>query len=301
MHATEKKAADIAMSEVDNCVNALQTLESTWPGAAKCKELLIELAQQAKENLAKVGKPKNSRYSSRGSGQFSPTGSNHDRQEMASKPQENRNLASQITNGGQQRSSAGNVYALLNPTTHSTPSPPMNYMPPIQRSRDDTIVGRPLTIHDSNSIAKKCSQPGSPEFGPDMQGQYGPLLPQQGYNGNGQSWRLPSPPTLTYLSDPRFFNNPAQDFSGTAAVHDMARGAIPRATYYGSQSAALSGWGGSSILDSAELPPFGMDFMQGLIPTNQVQLERAWDAMPEVFNDEPGMFGFMGGYQDGQM
>jgi len=57
MHATEKKAADIAMSEVDNCVNALQTLESTWPGALKCKELLLELAKQAKETLTKVGKP----------------------------------------------------------------------------------------------------------------------------------------------------------------------------------------------------------------------------------------------------
>ena len=257
----------------------------------------MELAQQAKENLAKVGKPKTSRHTSRGSGQLSPTGSNHDRQEA--KP-----TAHHLPNGGQQRLPAGNVYALLNPTTHSTPSPPLSYIP-MQRARDDTVVGRPLTIHDANNMVKKRSQPSSPEFGPEMQGKFTPLVPQQVYSSNGQSWRLPSPPTMTYLSDPRFFGNASQDFSGAAAAHDMARGAIPGAPFYGSQVSVPANWNNSDIqippIDSADLPSFGMDFMQGFIPNGQMQSERVWDGMPDVFNDEPGMFGFMGGYQDGQM
>jgi hypothetical protein len=293
MHATEKKAADIAMSEVENCVNALQTLESTWPGASKCKELLIELAKQAKEALTKIGKPKPAGHSSRNSVQLpSPTGSNRDRQDTSPKPQDNWGKVSQGVNGGQQR--LNNVYALLNSPTRSTPSLPVNYMSPINQ---DAPTGLPLTIHDS-STAIKSSQPASPVFGPEMQDrQFAPFIPQNAYAT--PNWRLPSPPALTYLSDPRFFSQ-SQDFSASQGR------AASNGPVYGGQPATPATWGNSDAqmpsFESVDLPPFsGMDFMQSFVPPGQMQSERLWDNMPEVFNAEPRMFGYMDDFQDGQM
>jgi len=53
MHATHKGAAEVAMSEVENCRSALERLEHQWPGANKCKELLVELSQVTRDSLAK--------------------------------------------------------------------------------------------------------------------------------------------------------------------------------------------------------------------------------------------------------
>ena len=55
-HATHKSAADIAMSEVENCRLALEKLEPQWPGANKCKELLTELSQVTRDSFSKGGK-----------------------------------------------------------------------------------------------------------------------------------------------------------------------------------------------------------------------------------------------------
>jgi len=302
MHATEKKAADIAMSEVDNCVTALQALESTWPGASKCKELLVELAQVAKENLAKVGKPKTSRHSSRGSIQIaSPTGSNHERQEATFKGHD-KNKLSHGANGVQQRLQTANTYGVLASPVHSTPSPPQNSPNPHKRPRDDTVVGRPLTVQDGTHVITKRSQPTSPEFGPEMQDRpFVPYLQQQVYNA--PSWRLPSPPT--YLSDPRFFANQAQDFSGTIGTQDATIASSSGAGFYSNQTSGPMVWGNSDLsapsYESPDFPPFagGMDFMQNFVPTAQMQGERIWENLPEVFNAEPRMFGLMDSYQDG--
>jgi len=201
-------------------------------------------------------------------------------------------------NGGQQRLPVNNVYALLNSPTHSTPSLPANYMSPIKRARDDTATGLPLTIHDNITVIKKGSQPASPVFGTEMQDrQFAPLIPQNAYST--PNWRLPSPPTLTYLSDPRFFSQP-QDFSATHG------GVMSNGQFYGGQTAAPATWGNPDAqmpsFESVDLPPFsGMDFMQSFVPPGQMQSERLWDNMPEVFNAEPRMFGYMDDFQDGRM
>jgi hypothetical protein len=49
MHAPEMRAADAAMDEASSSLTALESWEGHWPGARKCKELLIELMNIARE------------------------------------------------------------------------------------------------------------------------------------------------------------------------------------------------------------------------------------------------------------
>ncbi|KZS97989.1 hypothetical protein SISNIDRAFT_481858 [Sistotremastrum niveocremeum HHB9708] len=51
IHATEEGAAAQAMSEANKCLDALEGLESVWPGTKKCKELLSELAKTTTETM----------------------------------------------------------------------------------------------------------------------------------------------------------------------------------------------------------------------------------------------------------
>lgn len=44
MHATDQNAVTTAMSEVDTAIECLGSLESSWPGAKRCREILKELA-----------------------------------------------------------------------------------------------------------------------------------------------------------------------------------------------------------------------------------------------------------------
>jgi hypothetical protein len=47
MHSTEPRAASTAMEEAKSTLAALESWEGQWPGARKCKELLIELINTA--------------------------------------------------------------------------------------------------------------------------------------------------------------------------------------------------------------------------------------------------------------
>ncbi|KAF8640070.1 hypothetical protein AX17_001311 [Amanita inopinata Kibby_2008] len=53
MHATESRAASAAMDEAKSSLTALESWEGQWPGARKCKELLIELTNTASEAIKK--------------------------------------------------------------------------------------------------------------------------------------------------------------------------------------------------------------------------------------------------------
>lgn len=44
MHATDQSAVATAMNEVNAAIECLGTLETSWPGAKKCREILKELA-----------------------------------------------------------------------------------------------------------------------------------------------------------------------------------------------------------------------------------------------------------------
>lgn len=44
MHATDQNAVTTAMSEVNTAIECLGSLESSWPGAKRCREILKELA-----------------------------------------------------------------------------------------------------------------------------------------------------------------------------------------------------------------------------------------------------------------
>jgi hypothetical protein len=52
MHASEARAASAAMEEAKSSLAALESWEGNWPGARKCKELLIELTNTASEAIA---------------------------------------------------------------------------------------------------------------------------------------------------------------------------------------------------------------------------------------------------------
>ncbi|KAJ7667783.1 fungal-specific transcription factor domain-containing protein [Mycena polygramma] len=55
MHSSEPRAASAAMDEAKSSLAALESWEGQWPGARKCKELLIELTNTATEAIAHSG------------------------------------------------------------------------------------------------------------------------------------------------------------------------------------------------------------------------------------------------------
>lgn len=56
MHASEPRAAVAAMEEAKSSLGALESWEGHWPGARKCKELLIELTTTASEAIKEAAK-----------------------------------------------------------------------------------------------------------------------------------------------------------------------------------------------------------------------------------------------------
>lgn len=52
MHASDLRAASAAMDEAKSTLAALESWEGSWPGARKCKELLIDLINTANEAIA---------------------------------------------------------------------------------------------------------------------------------------------------------------------------------------------------------------------------------------------------------
>jgi hypothetical protein len=56
MH-TEPRAASLAMEEAKSSLTALESWEGQWPGARKCKELLVELTNTANEAMRDAAKP----------------------------------------------------------------------------------------------------------------------------------------------------------------------------------------------------------------------------------------------------
>jgi hypothetical protein len=51
MHAADQNAVTTAMSEVNTAIECLGFLESSWPGAKRCREILKELADMTLSRL----------------------------------------------------------------------------------------------------------------------------------------------------------------------------------------------------------------------------------------------------------
>jgi hypothetical protein len=49
MHVHDPKASTVAMEEAKSCLEAVESWEGIWPGARKCKELLLDLMNTARE------------------------------------------------------------------------------------------------------------------------------------------------------------------------------------------------------------------------------------------------------------
>ncbi|KAG9317240.1 fungal-specific transcription factor domain-containing protein [Chiua virens] len=55
MHSPDSKAAGTAMDEARSCLPIIESWEGHWPGARKCKELLVELTNTADEAMRRTG------------------------------------------------------------------------------------------------------------------------------------------------------------------------------------------------------------------------------------------------------
>ena len=54
MHVQDPKASKVAMDEAKSCLEAVESWEGIWPGARKCKELLLDLMNTAREAIMKT-------------------------------------------------------------------------------------------------------------------------------------------------------------------------------------------------------------------------------------------------------
>ena len=57
MHASDPRAASAAMEEAKTSLGALESWEGHWPGARKCKELLMELTSTASKAIREAAVP----------------------------------------------------------------------------------------------------------------------------------------------------------------------------------------------------------------------------------------------------
>ena len=53
MHISDKESARSALAEAESCFEVITAWEGIWPGARKCKELLQDLANTAKEAISR--------------------------------------------------------------------------------------------------------------------------------------------------------------------------------------------------------------------------------------------------------
>jgi len=56
MHVHDLKASTVAMEEAKSCLEAVESWEGVWPGARKCKELLLDLINNAREAIVKTNR-----------------------------------------------------------------------------------------------------------------------------------------------------------------------------------------------------------------------------------------------------
>ena len=54
MHVQDPKASTVAMEEAKSCLEAVESWEGIWPGARKCKELLLDLMNTAREAIMRT-------------------------------------------------------------------------------------------------------------------------------------------------------------------------------------------------------------------------------------------------------
>jgi len=276
-------------------------LESTWPGASKCRELLIELAEITRANLAKIGKPRESRHTPRSSVQLpSPTGSDPNTIDTSPKSGPSRNRSRSRQRPGINGSVRVHPYAVSGSPAHSTPSPPSIYVMPIKRPHEES-GGRPLTI--AGAIASGAPLKSvTTEFVPGR--QYNSGVQQQTYNS--PSWAHPTPPT--FLNEPRPFGNYSRDFTSYGPQDVTIRNGTMNAPIYNNPTSSMSSdWAGldsqTMLFDPNEPSQFSsMDFIQSFAPMSQIpEAGSMWDGMREVFSAEPRMFGILDDYQEGSM
>lgn len=54
MHIPDKDAANAAMTEAESCMDVVSAWDGIWPGARKCRELLSDLANTARDGIRRV-------------------------------------------------------------------------------------------------------------------------------------------------------------------------------------------------------------------------------------------------------
>jgi len=288
------------MSEVENCRLALEKLEAQWPGANKCKELLIELSQNTRESLAKNGK---------GPKRFAPSAA---AQAATAIPSENANTVvpshrgfsvapttpkvSQTSSSGSARQSIsprsshgsnGGTFSFNSPTGFAVSNPPLPSSPPAQshkRQREETPeprspskrpTHRPQLSAPGNIQGLALSNVSGGAFAPFL----GPQVPVYQTQGAWQQQVHP-PIGLPLDTDPSPF------------VYSAGLSPLSRMVQFATNGAAgnelpMFDVNASPPYDINALPPFsGMTEMWTNFGGEGENMD-LWSTMPDAFNGAP--------------
>lgn len=287
-HATQKGAADIAMSEVENCRSALEKLEPQWPGANKCKELLMELSQVTKDNLAKDGTIVN-KFTSSAAAQTAAENENS----VASSLRRfsvapTTPIISQTSSSGSARqsisprSSNGCTFGFNSPTGLTATNPQLSSSPPApshKRQREETPepraskrpTHRPQLSAPSNIQGLALSNVSGGAFAPFLSPQ-APVYQPQG------AWQqqIHQPMNLPLETDPPSFAYPLSRMQSQFATNRAAVNEIP-----------MFDVNAAPPYDITALPPFsGMSdlWINFGGETDNMEL---WNTIPDTFNVAP--------------
>ena len=272
MHATHKGAAEIAMSEVENCRAALEKLEPQWPGANKCKELLIELSQVTRDSLAKDGKIVK---------KFAPptAAQTPNISQTSSSGSARQSISPRISDGGTFSFSSPTGLAAMNPQLSSSPPAPSH-----KRQREETPeprsskrpTHRPQLSAPSNIQGLALSNVSGGAFAPFLNPQV-PVYQSQG------AWQhqVHQPMNLPLEPEPSSFVysanlSPLSRMHSQFATNRVAGNEIP-----------MFDVNAAPPYDITSLPPFsGMSELWTNFGGESDNME-LWSAMSDPFNGAP--------------
>ena len=281
------------MSEVENCRLALEKLEPQWPGANKCKELLIELSQVTRDSLAKGGKAVKKLTPSAAA----QTAAENDNTVASSRKRFSvapaTPIISQTSSSGSARqsisprSSNGGTFGFNSPTGLAATNPQLCSSPPAQshkRQREETPeprsskrpTHRPQLSAPSNLQGLALSNVSGGAFAPFLNHQV-PLYQPQG------AWQqqVHQPMNLSLESDPSSFVYSAS-LSPLSRMHSQfaTNGATGNEIPMFDVNAAPP-------YDITSLPPFSGMSELWINFGGESDNTELWRTMPDAFNGAP--------------
>lgn len=292
IHATHKGAAGVAMSEVESCRLALEQLESQWPGANKCKELLVELSQVTRDSLAKGGKAtrlfppsENANTLASSNGGFSVAPTTPKISQTSSSGSARQSISPGSSNGATLSFNSPIGLAATHPHVSSSPPAPSH-----KRQREETPEPRSPSKRPSHRVQRSApaniqglalSNVSGGAFAPFLDAQV-PVYPPQG------AWQPQVPPPMTVpleADGPSFVYHPPYGPS-SANFSPMSSMQLPSNRAAGNEIPMFDASAGPPY-DITSLPPFsGMNEMWINFGGESDNMD-LWSTMPDAFTGAP--------------